>query len=77
MKTLGKKQARIILRQLRTIQETSRMKSASLSLNDSMSGREEDTEKIRKATELWRQSWITSPLEGVIFQLEQIYGERV
>lgn len=78
MNKLGIKKARIILRKLREVRKTATMESASFYLPKEKEdwlkmGNDADTEKIREATRLWRQSWILHPLNEVIKDLEGIY----
>lgn len=80
MNKLGKKKAKIILRKLREVRKTATMESASFYLQKEPGdwlkmGNETDTELIREATKLWRQSWILHPLREVIEELEAIYPE--
>lgn len=74
MKYLGKKRARVIISRLKDVIRDASMDGSQFSLSGGM-GNQKDTEVIRKATHLWRTSWILSPLNDVLRDLENLYSK--
>lgn len=70
-KPLGRRQAYDVLRLLREARESATMKNASFG-GFGKEG-EKKTKEIKEETRLYRQSWIISPLDRVINQLESLY----
>lgn len=71
-KTLGRKDAERLYYVLKEVRRTSTMEGASF---DGIHGGNK-TKEIKEATELWRQSWIISPLSRVIAELKETYKLR-
>ena len=79
MKSLNKRQASEIIYKLRGIRQVSKMENCHFRPPyQSQEKGEELTKTIVETTKLWRESWITGPLDEVIGEFEQIYfqGDR-
>ena len=68
--SMPKKEARMLAVFLKEIRNTSTMKNASFYTYDA--DRDEKTEEIRRATKLWRESWIIAPLDDLIKRYENV-----
>ena len=65
---LGKLKAEKILQRLRSVRDTATMHDASFGFADLVL-----TEMIKKETRRWRNTWIISPLNEIIEELNEIY----
>ena len=64
---MPKQETRALLSELRELHRTATMESA----NFDGSNREHRTEFIREKTQLWRETWLISPLEKLIERYER------
>ena len=71
MKSIRIREVEHVINRLKDARQTATMETASFSLSEGM-GNEKDTEAIREATDLWRRSWILTPIDEAI---EVLQGE--
>ena len=61
---------------LKEVLETAKMERCGFSLTQKAMSNDADTEAIREATRLWRQSWIITPLREVLATVQYTAEER-
>lgn len=78
MKYLGKKELNKIISVLQDVRDTSTMTHCRFNKSDDFGNStiseddEKYTEEIKKATRIWRESWITNPLTEIIEKLSGV-----
>lgn len=69
---MSKSRTRDLIHRLKEIRNISTMKTASFHIGEQpFPFGAECTELVREATRLWRESWITYPLDEIIKELEE------
>jgi len=79
MKFLGKKELNKIISILQDVRDTSKMTHCRFNKGgDSMISEEDEkyTEEIKRATRIWRESWIINPLTEIVEKLSGVVMDQ-